>query len=134
MCIRDRAASLPLAEYVRKQITNKKVIVKYEIVADLPELKKLIAECGKIGKATIALVYVFDIPEDKIVFDVSHQVYPYKMLTGRAYGYLRREVRLRHWSWRRKLYRLCKEHRHNGMQRGRLLGLYCRRYRQEQAR
>ena len=44
-----KAASLPLAEYVRKQITNKKVIVKYEIVADLPELKKLIAEFGKIG-------------------------------------------------------------------------------------
>lgn len=31
------------------QITNKKVIVKYEIVADLPELKKLIAEFGKLG-------------------------------------------------------------------------------------
>ena len=44
-----KAASLPLAEYVRKQITNKKAIVKYEIVADLPELKKLIAEFGKIG-------------------------------------------------------------------------------------
>ena len=44
-----KAASLLLAEYVRKQITNKKVIVKYEIVADLPELKKLIAELGKIG-------------------------------------------------------------------------------------
>ena len=44
-----KAASLPLAEYVRKQITNKKVIVKYEIVADLPELKKLISEFGKIG-------------------------------------------------------------------------------------
>ena len=44
-----KATSLPLAEYVRKQITNKKVIVKYEIVADLPELKKLIAEFGKIG-------------------------------------------------------------------------------------
>ena len=42
-------ANLPLAEYVRKQIMNKKVIVKYELVADLPELKKLIAEFGKIG-------------------------------------------------------------------------------------
>lgn len=42
-------ANLPLAEYVRKQVMNKKVIVKYEIVADLPELKKLIAEFGKIG-------------------------------------------------------------------------------------
>lgn len=44
-----KEANLPLAEYARKQILNKKVIVKYEIVADLPELKKLIAEFGKIG-------------------------------------------------------------------------------------
>ena len=42
-------ANLPLAEYARKQIMNKKVIAKYEIVADVPELKKLIAEFGKIG-------------------------------------------------------------------------------------
>ena len=38
-------------------------------------------------EATIALHYVFDAPKDKIVFDVSHQVYPHKMLTGRAYGF-----------------------------------------------
>lgn len=37
-------ANLPLAEYARKQLMNKKVIVKYKLVADLPELKKLIAE------------------------------------------------------------------------------------------
>lgn len=36
--------NLSLAEYARKQIMNKKVIVKYELVADLPELKKLVAE------------------------------------------------------------------------------------------
>ena len=44
-----KAAALPLAEYLRRQVTGKKVTVKYEIVADLPELKKLIAEFGKIG-------------------------------------------------------------------------------------
>ncbi len=38
-------------------------------------------------EATIALHYVFDSPKDKIVFDVSHQCYPHKMLTGRAYGF-----------------------------------------------
>ena len=43
------SASLPLAEYIRKQATGKQVKIKYEIVADLPELKKLIAEFGKIG-------------------------------------------------------------------------------------
>ncbi len=40
-----------------------------------------------IVEATIALHYVFNSPEDKIVFDVSHQCYPHKMLTGRAYGF-----------------------------------------------
>ena len=43
------AAGLPLAEYIRRQVTGKQVKVRYEIVADLPELKKLIAEFGKIG-------------------------------------------------------------------------------------
>jgi len=41
--------NLPVAEYVRKQIMNKRVIAKYEIVADVPELKKLIAKFCKIG-------------------------------------------------------------------------------------
>ncbi len=44
-----KSANLPLAEYVRKQVIKQKVIAKYEIVADLPELKKLVAEFGKIG-------------------------------------------------------------------------------------
>lgn len=39
-------------------------------------------------EATVALHYVFDAPNDKIVFDVSHQSYPHKMLTGRAKGFL----------------------------------------------
>lgn len=43
------ASGLPLAEYLRRQVMNKKVSVKYEIVADVPELKKLTAEFGKIG-------------------------------------------------------------------------------------
>ena len=36
-----------------------------------------------IVEATIALHYVFNSPKDKFVFDVSHQTYPHKMLTGR---------------------------------------------------
>lgn len=38
--------------------------------------------------ATVALHYVFNSPKDKIVFDVSHQCYPHKMLTGRKDAYL----------------------------------------------
>lgn len=42
-------------------------------------------------EATIALHYVFDSPKDKMVFDVSHQTYPHKMLTGRKDAYLYEE-------------------------------------------
>ncbi len=52
-------------------------------------LQKLAAHGGHVGpnlgflEATVALHYVFDAPKDKIVFDVSHQTYVHKMLTGR---------------------------------------------------
>ena len=39
-------------------------------------------------EATVALHFVFDAPKDKFVFDVSHQCYPHKMLTGRKEGFL----------------------------------------------
>lgn len=52
-------------------------------------IEKLAAHGGHVGpnlgmvEAVIALHYVFDTPKDQIVFDVSHQTYPHKMLTGR---------------------------------------------------
>ena len=52
-------------------------------------LVKLSRHGGHIGpnlgvvEATLALHYVFDFPTDKIVYDVSHQSYVHKMLTGR---------------------------------------------------
>ncbi len=42
----------------------------------------LASNLGSI-EATVALAYVFDFPKDKIVFDVGHQCYAYKLLTGR---------------------------------------------------
>lgn len=42
-------------------------------------------------EAIIALHYVFESPKDKMVFDVSHQTYPHKMLTGRKDTYLYEE-------------------------------------------
>lgn len=39
-------------------------------------------------EATLALHIVFDSPKDKIVFDVSHQCYAHKMVTGRQNGFL----------------------------------------------
>lgn len=40
---------------------------------------------------TVALHYVFDSPNDKFVFDVSHQSYPHKILTGRKEAFLDEE-------------------------------------------
>ncbi len=56
-------------------------------------MRKLSAHGGHVGpnlgmvEAIIALHYVFDTPADKIVFDVSHQTYPHKMLTGRMQAF-----------------------------------------------
>ena len=60
-------------------------------------LQKLSAHGGHFGpnfgmvEATIALHYVFHSPEDKIVFDVSHQSYTHKILTGRKEAFLHPE-------------------------------------------
>lgn len=57
-------------------------------------IKKLSVHGGHCGpnlgmvEAVIALHYVFDSPKDKLVFDVSHQTYCHKMLTGRNYAFL----------------------------------------------
>lgn len=57
-------------------------------------LEKDAAKGGHLGpdlgivEATIAYHYVFNAPKDKIVWDVSHQTYPHKMLTGRAQAWL----------------------------------------------
>lgn len=41
-----------------------------------------------VVEMTVALHYIFDSPKDKIIFDVSHQSYVHKMLTGRAQAFL----------------------------------------------
>lgn len=57
-------------------------------------ITKLAAHGGHVGpnlgvvEATVALHYVFNAPEDEIVFDVSHQSYVHKMLTGRIGAFI----------------------------------------------
>ncbi|HMN86897.1 MAG TPA: 1-deoxy-D-xylulose-5-phosphate synthase N-terminal domain-containing protein, partial [Bauldia sp.] len=36
-----------------------------------------------VVELTVALHYVFDTPRDRVIFDVGHQAYPHKILTGR---------------------------------------------------
>lgn len=66
------------------------------VAADLRAalISKLAARGGHVGpnlgvvEATVALHYVFDAPKDRMVFDVSHQTYVHKMITGRIYAFL----------------------------------------------
>ena len=57
-------------------------------------LQKLSKNGGHFGpnfgmvEAIIAMHYVFESPKDKLVFDVSHQSYPHKILTGRKDAFL----------------------------------------------
>ena len=67
----------PLADEVRKAVIN--------LVSKIGGHKG--PNLG-IVEMTVALHYVFNSPVDKIVFDVSHQCYPHKILTGRKEAYL----------------------------------------------
>ena len=80
---------------VKKLSVEEMNVLSHEIRQIL--LQKLSAHGGHFGpnfgmvEATIALHYVFHSPEDKIVFDVSHQSYVHKMLTGRKDAFLHPE-------------------------------------------
>ena len=76
----------------------------YELSNEIRELiiKKVNTTGGHLGpnlgivEATIALHYVFNSPADKIVFDVSHQCYPHKILTGRKEGFTNPDMYLKY--------------------------------------
>ncbi len=57
-------------------------------------LQKVSEHGGHVGpnlgmvEATVALHYVFHSPNDKFIFDVSHQSYPHKILTGRKEAFM----------------------------------------------
>ena len=84
----------------------KKLDIKemYELSNEMRELiiKKVNTTGGHFGpnlgivETTIALHYVFNSPVDKFVFDVSHQCYPHKMITGRKEGFLNPESYLKY--------------------------------------
>lgn len=46
---RARASDMTVSEFVRNALNNQNIIIKYEITADVPEIKQLISQFGKIG-------------------------------------------------------------------------------------
>ena len=57
--------------------------VRREIISAVSETGGHLASNLGIVELTIALHYVLSLPTDKLVWDVSHQVYAHKLLTGR---------------------------------------------------
>ncbi len=66
-----------LAKEIREAILNRDSVIGGHVGPNLG-----------IVETTIALHYVFNSPTDKIVWDVSHQCYPHKLLTGRKEGFI----------------------------------------------
>ena len=92
--------------YIRKKFLMTKLIKQINFPSDLRKFKKdqlkqisdelrdelidVVSETGGhlgaglgVVELTVALHYVFDTPKDKLVWDVSHQCYPHKIITGR---------------------------------------------------
>ena len=75
-----------------------------ELAGLCAEIRQYMIECcstnpGHLGSSLgaveliVGLHYVFNTPEDKIVFDVGHQAYAHKILTGRREAFLRNRMR-----------------------------------------
>lgn len=70
---RLRVEELPLlCDELRREVVNDCAVNPGHFASSLGALE-----------LTVALHYVFDTPEDRIVWDVGHQAYPHKILTGR---------------------------------------------------
>eukprot|EP01038_Epipyxis_sp_PR26KG_P006557 gene6557-9006_t len=63
-----------------KQLSNE---LRWETINAVSKVGGHLGSSLGVVELTVALHYIFDAPEDKIVWDVAHQAYPHKILTGR---------------------------------------------------
>ena len=91
--IPDKCPETPLLDRVNSP-SDLKQLKENQLVDFCDELREfLLYTVGQTGghfgaglgvvELTVALHYVFDSPKDKIVWDVGHQTYPHKIITGR---------------------------------------------------
>jgi 1-deoxy-D-xylulose-5-phosphate synthase len=57
--------------------------LRWEVIEAVSQTGGHLSSSLGVTELTVALHYVFNAPEDKIIWDVAHQAYPHKMLTGR---------------------------------------------------
>ncbi|CAB9504432.1 deoxy-D-xylulose-5-phosphate synthase [Seminavis robusta] len=65
-----------------KQLANE---VRWEVLESVSKTGGHLSSSLGVNELTVALHYVFDMPEDDIIWDVSHQCYAHKVLTGRRH-------------------------------------------------
>mmetsp|Transcript_58548 Transcript_58548/g.68374 ORF Transcript_58548/g.68374 Transcript_58548/m.68374 type:complete len:736 (+) Transcript_58548:110-2317(+) len=70
--------SLDISEL--KQLAHE---IRWDVLENVSKTGGHLSSSLGVVELTVALHYVFDMPEDDIIWDVSHQCYPHKMLTGR---------------------------------------------------
>lgn len=67
-----------------KQLSHE---LRWEVLESVSKTGGHLSSSLGVVELTVALHHVFDMPEDDIVWDVSHQCYPHKMLTGRRHRF-----------------------------------------------
>jgi len=80
-----------------KKVPQEKLVevaaqLREKIVRDVSQTGGHLASNLGVVELTIALHYVFDCPRDRIVWDVGHQAYPHKILTGRREAFARQRT------------------------------------------
>ena len=78
-----------LKEMSFKELDELAQAIRTEIIDKVSQYGGHLASNLGVVELTIALHYVFNSPVDKIIFDVSHQTYVHKLLTGRSLENLR---------------------------------------------
>ena len=69
-----------LSEYELKKLSDE---VRQEMISVVSETGGHLGAGLGVVELTVALHYIFDTPDDKLIWDVGHQTYPHKILTGR---------------------------------------------------
>ena len=72
-----------LRKLKKSELKNLANEVREEMISAVSETGGHLGAGLGVVELTVALHYVFDTPKDKLIWDVGHQAYPHKILTGR---------------------------------------------------
>ena len=72
-----------MKSYTLSQLKQLSHELRWEVIRQVSQTGGHLGSSLGVIELTVALHYVFDAPEDRILWDVSHQCYPHKILTGR---------------------------------------------------